>query len=133
MKLKAIYFFAACLFLSTFSFAQTKEVNEEKIYEYTELTEKPEFKDGDLLSFICKKIIYPAKAVEQKMEGTVHVKFVISKEGDVVDVETVRPLNPFLDAEAIRVIKLSPQWEPGKYKGKYVPVAHTAAVKFALS
>ena len=62
----------------------------------------------------------------------VYCQFVIDTDGKVIDISVVRGINPELDNEAMRVIKLMPAWKPGKKTGKVVPVQFTIPIKFNL-
>jgi protein TonB len=57
---------------------------------------------------------------------------VVNRDGSIVDVEVVRPVDSSLDKEAIRVIKSMPKWSPGKQRGKSVRVKYTLPVNFKL-
>ena len=55
-----------------------------------------------------------------------------SKEGNVEEVTVFKGVDPHLDAEALRVIKMMPKWKPGKHEGKEVNVKCTIPVGFRL-
>ncbi|EXZ19479.1 gram-negative bacterial tonB family protein [Bacteroides fragilis str. J-143-4] len=44
----------------------------------------------------------------------------------------MRSVEPSLDKEALRIIKMLPQWKPGTLKGKAVKVKYTVQVTFKL-
>jgi protein TonB len=77
-------------------------------------------------------LVYPAEAKENGMQGRVVLQFVIEKDGSVADVKVLRGAHPSLDAEAVRVVSLSPKWTPGKMNGKAVRVTYTFPVIFML-
>ena len=58
--------------------------------------------------------------------------FVVNKDGSIVDPVVVRSVDPYLDKEALRVIKTMPKWKPGKQRGKAVRVKYTVPVTFKL-
>ena len=68
----------------------------------------PEFPGGEtaLKNYISKHIKYPSDALDNGIEGTVYVQFMIDKSGRVIDPEIIRPVIPSLDKEAIRVYNL---------------------------
>ena len=108
-------------------FAQQKTVSMEMV------DEKPRFQDGDdnaFISWVYKELKYPDQAISEKLAGKVTIKFVISKNGDVRDVKILDGVHPALDAEAMRVISMSPKWSPGKVKGMPVDVAYVLPVIF---
>ena len=51
---------------------------------------------------------------------------------DAIRAKIARGVDPSLDAEALRVVKLLPKWKPGKQKGQDVAVQYTVPIKFAL-
>ncbi len=50
----------------------------------------------------------------------------------MADIKILNGTDPHLDNEAMRVIALSPDWEPGTVDGKSVPVAYSFPVIFLL-
>ena len=83
--------------------------------------------------YIQENISYPAVAAENGISGRVFVKFVVEADGSISNVQLVRGVDPALDQEAIRVVKSSPNWEPGKQRGKPVRVAFYFPLNFKLS
>jgi len=102
---------------------QRQAVNINQINEY------PELKGG--MSFLQKQIRYPAKARMNNIEGTIRVRFHITKKGDVENVKTLNSLGYGLDEEAIRVAKLA-KFKPGKIDGKPVRVKFTIPLQFNI-
>lgn len=94
----------------------------------------PSFPGGDqaLFKFLGENVKYPVIAQENGIQGRVICQFVVNRDGSIVDVEVVRPVDPSLDKEAIRVIKSMPSWSPGKQRGKSVRVKYTLPVNFKL-
>ena len=88
--------------------------------------------DGFREDWVMKQLEYPEIAVEKGIEGTVYVKFVVGKKGNVVSAIIMRGANPLLDAEALRVVKSSPQWKPGKQRGVEVNIAFVFPIVFSL-
>lgn len=96
----------------------------------------PSFDGGDVNKFIMwvfSNIKYPEEAYKNNIKGKVIVSFVITKSGDVKDVEVMKSSgNELLDNEAVRVVSLSPKWEPAKVKGEAVNISYTIPVLFDL-
>ena len=82
--------------------------------------------------YIQKLVDYPEDARENGLTGTVTVQFTVNKTGKVVDVVILRGEHPVLNAAAIRAIKKSPKWIPGKQRNIPVDVKFTIPVVFAL-
>ena len=84
------------------------------------------------MKFLGKNIKYPTISQENGVQGRVIVQFVVTKEGDIAEPKVVRGVDPYLDAEALRVINLMPKFKPGKQNGKAVNVWYTIPVMFRL-
>lgn len=103
-----------------------------KIYDFTE--EQPEFPGGSkaMMEFLLKNVRYPETALDNAIEGTAVVQFVIEKDGSVSEVRVVRDPGGGLGEEAERVVKAMPRWKPGKQSNKAVRVKMSAPVRFKL-
>lgn len=95
----------------------------------------PEYPGGvnACVNFIKENLRYPAEAAAKGIQGRVIVQVVVTDEGAIENAKIVRSVDPALDAEAIRVIKLMPKWKPGIHQGKAVSVKYTLPVTFDLS
>ena len=96
--------------------------------------EMPEFPGGmqECMMFLAKNVKYPVSAQEAKIEGRVIVQFVVKKDGTIADPIIMRGVSPELDAEALRVVSLMPNWKPGRQRGKAVNVKYTIPIMFRL-
>lgn len=94
----------------------------------------PEFPGGisSLLHFISRSIKYPEPARQNGIQGKIFVRFVVNTDGTISDASVVRPLDPSLDREAIRVVLNMPQWKPGMQNGRPVRVNFTIPINFVL-
>ena len=96
----------------------------------------PSFPGGDvaLMKFIKDNMIYPYEALKNRIEGKVIIQFVVTKTGKVGKVKVVRSVNKELDQEAVRLIKMLPDFSPGRNNvGEPVNVWYTLPVSFNLS
>lgn len=95
----------------------------------------PEFPGGmeALLHFLQENIKYPKEASDAKQQGRVIVQFVVEKDGSVSDAHVVKSVSPSLDAEAVRVLSIMPNWKAGRHKGSPVRVKYTVPVSFRLT
>lgn len=110
-----------------------EEQEEAEIFFIVE--DMPDFKGKGLNGFrnwVMKNLEYPEIAAENGISGTVYVTFVVEPTGLVNKVTIVRGVDPALNKEAVRVVKTSPKWTPGKQRGKAVRVAFTFPIKFVL-
>lgn len=102
---------------------------------FTVVEQQPEFQGGyeAMMNFIKKNMRYPASARRMGVDGTVYVSFVVSKDGSISEVKTIRGISADCDKEAIRVVSMMPPWKPGKQNGKPVFVRFVLPIKFKLN
>lgn len=94
----------------------------------------PEFPGGyeKFNEFLVKNIQYPTAAKDAGLEGKVVVSFVVTKEGKVTQVKVLRSVSRELDAEAVRVVSLSPDWIAGTKNGTATDVEMSIPVSFKI-
>jgi protein TonB len=113
-----------------------EEVKEEEAPQevFVVVEEMPSFPGGEpaLMAFINSNIQYPEIAKENNIQGRVILKFCVTYKGGVDQVQIIKGVDPALDNEAIRVIKMLPAWKPGKQGGKPVNVWYNVPVIFQL-
>lgn len=91
--------------------------------------------DGGLSAFykyVGRTVRYPAPARESGIQGRVYVQFVVEKDGSITDVKVTKGVGAGCDQEAIRVVRGSPKWKPGKQNGKPVRVQYSIPIIFKL-
>ena len=113
--------------------AKQPEATDDKIFQVVE--DQPEFPGGmeALMKHLSKEIKYPKEAQDKGTQGRVIVQFVVRKDGSITDAKIMKPVDPLLDAEALRVVSEMPNWIPGKQRGEAVNVRFTLPVMFRLS
>ena len=101
---------------------------------FSVVEQMPEYPGGMRagLEFMARNLRYPTKAREAGKQGRVIVQFVVRKDGSLSDFKVLCPVDPWLDAEAIRVISTMPKWKPGMQDGKPVSVKFTLPLTFML-
>jgi len=112
-----------------------RKANSEERNVFVVVEDMPTFRGGGIHKFreyVQKRLQYPRKAREQKLEGEVFVRFTIDTDGAVAEVKIVRGVDPLLDKEALRVIWNSPLWKVGRQRGRPVQVDFTIPVQFEL-
>ena len=102
------------------------------VYKYTD--KSPQFPGGEerLVKFIRRNLKYPDKDRKNGVEGIVVVKFIVHKTGMVRNVQVLRKVSPTIDAEALRVVNLLPNFIPGKRNKVSVSVWYTLPIRFRL-
>ena len=109
---------------------------EEKSTIFTFVEIMPSFPGGEeaLAKFLQKNLRYPRMAQESSIEGRVFVQFVVNTDGRISDVQTVGGVKGAgLEEEAIRVVKMMPNWKPGKQNREPVMVRFNLPIGFKLS
>jgi len=94
----------------------------------------PEFPGGEvaLIRWIAENVTYPAVAANNGIGGRVSCTFVVNTDGSISNVQVIRPIDPSLDKEAVRVLQSMPKWKPGMQRGKPVRVKFSVPVRFKL-
>lgn len=107
---------------------------EEETFELFGVQKPPSFPGGEneLMLFLAKNIKYPALANENRIQGAVHLSFVVNKDGTVSDVSIVRDIGGGCGKEAVRVVSNMPKWSPGEANGHPVKVRYRLPVRFKL-
>jgi hypothetical protein len=95
---------------------------------------EPEFKGGilEFYRFLSKNIKYPDAMLKKNVQGKVFISLTVEKDGSLSDIKPVRDIGFGAAEEAIRVLKLSPKWEPGYQNGQRVRVRYTLPISFAI-
>jgi periplasmic protein TonB len=101
---------------------------------YISVEEMPSFPGGEpaLFKFIGENLKYPLDAQANNIQGKVILKFVVTPDGSADRIEILRSVDPSLDNEAMRVIKILPRFKPGKQGGVAVPVWYMIPVSFRI-
>lgn len=104
------------------------------IKNYTVKEALPTFKGGESAfgNYLGQNIRYPSGAKDRNAQGRVILSFVIEKDGSIKDIKILKNVDPEIDAEAVRVIRESPKWNPGIQHGVPVKVAYTMPINFTL-
>ncbi len=131
--IKTILLIFGFILYSFFGFSQNDKNDEDTIYVYTE--QMPEYPGGiiGLKRHIAENLIYPKDAREQNIQGTVFLRFEVTKTGEIGKVEIQKGAHSILDSEAIRVIKSLPKFKPGMKDGKPVNIWYSMPITFQLN
>ena len=103
-----------------------------KVYKSVE--QMPMFPGGEmaLMKYLQSHINYPPEAAKNDIGGRVIVQFIIDETGQVGEVKVLRHVSEEIDAEAVRVVKTLPKFEPGRQDGEAVSVWYTLPISFKL-
>ncbi len=117
---------------------QEVEVVEEEIVDdepFLIVETMPSFQGGDLNTFrnwVQSNVRFPQIALENGIQGTVVLSFVIEKDGSLTNIQVLRTPDRSLSEEATRVLSKSPKWSPGKQRNQGVRVKYTLPVVFRV-
>jgi protein TonB len=109
--------------------------NEDYDKTFTKVEIESEFPGGAgaWLRYLNKNLRYPDDAVNNEIQGTVIVQFIVDKEGNVSDVTPISgPDDGGLREEAVRVIKKSGKWTPAVQNGRQVKSYKKQPIVFKL-
>ncbi|MCR8556318.1 TonB family protein [Mucilaginibacter sp. BJC16-A38] len=103
-------------------------------YAFKNVDVLPEFPGGmeAFAKFLAQTIRYPRDAREQGEQGKVIVNFVVEADGSLTNFKITKSVSKSIDDEALRVIKLSPIWNPALAGGKPVRVAYSVPIVFSV-
>ena len=111
----------------------TKESDgDDRIFVFIE--QAPSYLKGtdSLQRFISKNLRYPEKDKQAHLEGIAYVYFVVAKDSTLSNVTCMRSPSPAMGEEAVRLIKESGKWIPGKQNSITAKMSHTLPIKFSL-
>lgn len=94
----------------------------------------PEFPGGieELYRYLYDRVKYSTMAREANIEGSVHITFVVERDGSITDVRLLRGIGGGLDEQVMKAVEEMPEWRPGMRSGKLVRVQFNLPVKFTL-
>lgn len=81
-------------------------------------------------AFINQNIIYPDSARARNIEGVVVVRFSVTEEGKITDLELIRTIGAGCGQEALRVVRMMPDFRPALRGGVPVATQMTLPIRF---
>ena len=77
----------------------------------------PQYPGGatEFLKWLTKNLRYPTVARNNHTQGKVVAVFYVEKDGSISGVKITKSLSPECDKEALRVLNMMPNWQPGVY------------------
>lgn len=85
-----------------------------------------------LRKYLARNLRYPNIAKAQGIQGTVRVQFTIFPDGSLQDIFVVKPIDPSLDQEALRLVNKMPKWLAATQDGRLVKMYFILPVVFQL-
>ncbi|MDE5849886.1 MAG: energy transducer TonB [Muribaculaceae bacterium] len=122
--MKKIFSILASLSIAATAMAQTAQSD----------TIPASFPGGEkaMSTYIQKNLKYPQPSINNGIEGVVNVKFIVKTDGALDKLSIVRLVDPDLEAEAMRLVKGMPAWNPATVAGTPVDSESNVEVVFTL-
>lgn len=116
----------AVIELNTYNSPPVESVDDNNIYNVAGIEVKPEFPGGmdKFYKFFGTNFIMPDVEEGEELKGKVFATFIVEKDGSLTDIKVIREIGYGTGKEVIRVLKLSPKWNPGQQNGKKVRVQY---------
>jgi hypothetical protein len=107
--------------------ARDKIAKEYGDYVYNAAEKQPQYPGGiaAFYKFIGQNFLVPDV---KDLKGKIFIQFIIEKDGSLTEIKSIRDLGNGTGEEAIRVLKLSPNWIPGEQDGKPVRVVYSLPI-----
>lgn len=104
------------------------------VEEFILIEELPSMKGGEeaLIHFLSKNIHYPATALDNNIQGTVMIRFIVEEDGTLSNIEPYIGIGGGCEEEAIRIIKSMPKWNPGLSRGLPLRTTFMLPVHFKI-
>ncbi|QCW26162.1 TonB family protein [Lysobacter enzymogenes] len=95
----------------------------------------PQFPGGEaaLRAYLGNNLQYPAKAVQDEVQGAVVVDFDVDVDGTIQNILIVRDIGGGCGAEAERLVRKMPRWQPGRQGGEAVKATYRLNIHFVLT
>ncbi len=107
---------------------QGDEVDDNTIYNTAGIEVKPEYPGGMQKFFDFFLSNYKIPDNEEDLKGKIFFSFIVEKDGSLSDIKVLRDIGYGSGKEGIRVMKMSPRWNPGMQNGKKVRVLYMMPV-----
>jgi len=135
--MKTKLFFAICMLIATFAFGQNSEINEVEVtapqftgQQNAVLAQKGSSNEM-VRNWLKGNIVYPERAIKCGIEGTEVVKFTVTTEGNVADIQFVNSVCPEINYAIESALETTNgMWLPGLNNGE--PVAMSNEISFAF-
>lgn len=85
-----------------------------------------------LRKYLRDSLDYPQKALDERLEGTVRLQFMVGMDGKLSDFKVVRKVSPECDEEAIRLLQEGPAWFPAVQSNRRVARKVVVDVPFKI-
>ncbi|MCE7039796.1 energy transducer TonB [Dyadobacter sp. CY312] len=111
--------------------SEENKQSDEKIFLVV-AEQEPEFPGGRMAmtKFINRNMRLSKVPSTKNHLGRVFISFIIDTDGSLQDISIKRGLSSEYDHEAIRIVKLMPNWKPGRQSGRVIRMRYTLPIDF---
>jgi len=123
-----------CTYSNGICVSGTSTTKSGKTVQFTKDLILPAFNGGEHAfgMFLAHNMRYPRVAKENNVQGKVFVNFIIDENGKLTNLRIIRGIGSGCDDEVIKVLKLSPPWQPEVKYGVAVKEYFTIPISFTL-
>lgn len=111
---------------------EPKKEEETDVFIFVDIPAEYVHGNDSILNWIRDHIKYPEKALKERIEGKVAVRFIVEINGEITNAKIQKSVDQDLDNEAIRVILSMPNWKPAYNNGLPVRSYFTVPVIFKI-
>ena len=89
---------------------------------------------GNIKQYIASNLVYPERAIREKIEGKCYLQFMVDSLGNVINVRVKKGVAdcPECDREALIMVENMPPWEPGRVGGIPKVTTYNLPISFKL-
>ena len=93
--------------------------------------ELPQFIGGndEFVKLVRKNLIIPDSLIKKRIKGKIVIQIFISNTGDIIDVKLLSGINPSIDNEALKVLRIAKKWIPAKRAGKAIAFKYNIPIR----
>jgi hypothetical protein len=104
--------------------------NTDPVYKVAKTETKPTFPEGmnAFYQFVGENFKISEEASKIKLKGKVYITFMIEKDGNLSEFRILRDIGYGTGEEAVRVLKLSPNWIPATVDNKPVRIEYSLPI-----
>lgn len=105
------------------------------VFSYDQVEVKPEYPGGinQFRNDVSEAFEYPQEAIDAGATGELELSFVINKEGKPVEIKVVKDFGYGSGLAAVKAVKSTKTWKPGKYKGLEADVTYNLPLRLNLT
>ena len=107
------------------------EENEAIFVVVEDIAEFPGGEDS-MYAFIAQNLVYPTKALEDSITGTVFVSFVIEKDGKLSNIKILRDIGGGCGDAVVELMRKMPRWKPARQSGSTVRCLFNLPIRFQI-